>query len=513
MMKKWLLLCMIAVLAALAGGCGEERQAVTGGNSLVYATHDYDTINPLMDEYSELSELLFDGLVRRDGTGAIVPGLAASWDYDAETYTYVFHLREGARWHDGKPVRAADVKFTIEAVQNPLVDAINASNFEEVLEITELDDRTVRIRLSAPNAAFIDYMMQPILPAHLLAGRDLMTTGFFRSPVGTGPYRFESWAAGREIVLVRNEDYYRGAPKIDRIVLRIMPDEAAESAALKSGIVDMAQLSPQEAEPFAALDGYRRYDMKTSNYGSILFNFYHPYWMRNRDLIPAISCAINRQAVVDKALLGYGEPAYSPLQRNIYYDPNAPHYDYDPAKARALLEAAGCVLGGDGFYTRGGEEVAFCLSVKNDKFSRIDIANVVAAQLRDAGIRCTVETPAQVDWDGQMAYLGGVGGALDADTHTYKVFVTKESGNDSHYSNPRVDEYLLAARRTLDPAERRHYYALFQEELAKDPPYTFICYIDAVYVAKTRVHGITEELLLGHRASGLFWNVNEWTLD
>ena len=512
-MKKLLLLCMAFALLALAGGCGGERADEAHGAQLVYATKDYEEINVLVDEYAEIGLLLFDGLMRRDENDAIVPALAASVEYDPETCTYVFRLREGVHWHDGKPLRAADVKFTIEAIKNPLVDSLHAPNFEEVREITEVDDRTVRIRLSAPNAAFLDYMMQPILPAHLLAGQDLTTTGFFRSPVGTGPFRMERWEAGKEIVLVKNEDYYRGAPKIDRFVVKIVADDAAEAKALVDGTADLARLSPRAAAPFEGKDGYRFYAMKTANFGAILINCAHPYWQRNRDLLPAIAYAVDRAAVIHEALLGHGIPAYSPLQRSPFNNPNVEHYDYDPAKAQEILEAAGCRKGADGYYTRGGEEVGFVLTVKNDKRNRIDIANVVAAQMRAVGIHCTVETPAKVDWDGQMAYLSGVGNEIDPDAHTYKVFSTNGRGNDGHYSNPRVDEYLLAARRATDTAERMRLYGLFQEEVARDLPYIDIRYHDCIYVTDTRVHGITPTRILGYNGVGFFWNVNEWTVE
>ena len=131
-MKKLLLLCMTFALLVLAGGCGGERADEAHGAQLVYATKDYEEINVLVDEYAEIGQLLFDGLMRRDENDAIVPALAASVEYDPETYTYVFHLREGVHWHDGKPLRAADVKFTIEAIKNPLVASLHAPNFEEV---------------------------------------------------------------------------------------------------------------------------------------------------------------------------------------------------------------------------------------------------------------------------------------------------------------------------------------------------------------------------------------------
>lgn len=151
--------------------------------------------------------------------------------------------------------------------------------------------------------------------------------------------------------------------------------------------------------------------------------------------------------------------------------------------------------------------------MKNDKRNRIDIANVVAAQMRAVGIHCTVETPAKVDWDGQMAYLSGVGNEIDPDAHTYKVFSTNGRGNDGHYANPRVDEYLLAARRTTDTAERTRLYGLFQEEVTRDLPYIYICYLDFICVMNARVHGITPNRMLGYNGVGFFWNVNEWTVE
>lgn len=513
MWMKKLLLCIMAVLLVLSSGCGEERAATADGNTLVYGSHDYERINPIRDEYGEIDALLFDGLTRRDGTGMTVPALAESWTYDEVTHTYTFHLRADVTWHDGKPLCADDVKFTIGAILDPKNRSLQRPYFEDVREITAVDAGTVRIQLAVHNEAFLDYMTQPILPAHLLAGEDLAQTGFFHRPIGTGPYKIESWEAGKEIVLVRNEHYYRGAPKIEHIIFRVTANDDGEAAGLADGNIDIARLTPKNADAFAGKTGYCCYDMTTTDYRAILYNFKHPYWQRNRDLIPAISYAVNRQAIVRDALFGHGIPAYGPLQRNRYNNPNIEHYDYNPAKARALLEAAGCAMGAQGYYERGGEEVGFVLSVQNDRFGRFEIVTAVAKQLNAVGIHCTVEQPAQVDWDGQMAYLIGWGSPLDADAHTYKVFGTQQVANDGRYANPRVDAYLTAARQTRDPDERMRLYGLFQEELAKDPPYTFVCYVDSVYVTNTRVHGITEDLLLGHRGSGIFWNIHEWTLD
>ena len=112
-----------------------------------------------------------------------------------------------------------------------------------------------------------------------------------------------------------------------------------------------------------------------------------------------------------------------------------------------------------------------------------------------------------------MAGLIGWGSPFDADDHTYKVFGSGKGANYNGYSNPRVDEYLTLARQSSDPETRRHYYAKFQEELASDPPYAFLCYIDANYVAKSTVQGISASKVLGHHGVGIFWNIHQWTLD
>ena len=313
-------------------------------------------------------------------------------------------------------------------------------------------------------------------------------------------------------MLVKNEDYYLGAPKIDRVIFKIVPDDNAQAVQLQSGELDLALLDPKNAQSFAGTDGYTLYDMTTADYRGILFNFANDYWTANRDIIPAICYAIDRQAIVDSVLLGEGMPAYGPLQRNIYNDESVEHYDYNPDKARAILEDAGCTLGADGFYTRGGEQLAFTISVMSGEQDRIDIAQAAAQQIRAIGINCTVEIPAQMDWGGQMACLIGWGSPFDADDHTYKVFGTDKGANYSSYSNAAVDEALTKARQSDDPAVRKAYYADFQQALAADPAYTFICYIDANYVAKSNIKGIDTDTVLGHHGVGIFWNIQNWEI-
>lgn len=516
-MKKMISLLMALTVLFTLTACGstpaDGSGDADGGTTLIYGSSDYTRINPVMDEHCEINLLLFNGLTAHDGENQVVPGLAEKWEYDEENCTYTFHIRDGIKWHDGEAFTADDVKFTIEAIMNPDNGAENAPNYEDVQEITVIDEKTVTFRLSAPNVAFLEYMTMAILPKHLLEGEDMQESDFFRNPVGTGPYRLESWDPGQFIVMVKNEDYYLGCPKIDRIIFKIASDDNAQAVQMEAGELDLVLLDPKNAQNFADKEGFTCYDMTTSDYRGILFNFWNEYWTENRDIIPAVCCAIDRQAIIDAVLLGQGMAAYSPLQRNIYNNAEVERYDYDPQRAREILEAAGCTMGENGFYERNGEEIGFVISVMSGEQDRIDIAQAAAQQIREAGINCTVEIPLQMDWGGQMACLIGWGSPFDADDHTYKVFGTDKGANYSGYSNAKVDEYLTLARQSDDDAVRRAYYAKFQEELANDPAYAFICYIDANYVAKTTVHGIDSDTVMGHHGVGIFWNVQEWTVD
>ena len=272
-------------------------------------------------------------------------------------------------------------------------------------------------------------------------------------------------------------------------------------------------MTPKDAASFEGKAGYTAYDMTTSDYRGILYNFNNTYWQENADLIPAISCAIDRQAIVDAVLLGRGEVAYSPLQRNIYNDPDVERWDYDPARAEQLLTEAGCTKDSEGFWQRSGQRIGFTINASPDDQVRIDMAQAAAQQLRSIGLDVQAAIPAEgIDWGGQECCIIGWGSPFDADDHTYKVFGTDKGANYSGYSNAQVDEALTKARQTDDPAERAAAYAEFQQALAAAPAYTFFCYIDAIYVAADKIQGITPDTVLGHHGVGIFWNICDWTV-
>lgn len=510
MKKKLCLVLTVILLVGVLAGCGSSEGA--DGKTLVYGSGDYTSINPALYEHGEINSLIFLGLTTHDANNEVAPGAAESWTFDEDSNTYTFKIREGVMFHDGEPLTAKDAEFTIKAIMDPDNGSENASNFEDVVRVEATDDYTLELELSAPNVAMTDYLTIGILPEHLLAGKDLTTDSYNQNPVGAGPYKLTEWNHGQAIILEKFDDFYLGSPKIDKVIFKIVEDTDARALQLESGELDFAQITPKAMEKFQGNGDYTVYEMKTSDYRGILYNFNAKLFKENRELPAALSYAIDREAIIKSVLLGHGEVAYSPLQMGDYNNSGIEKYDYDPAKAQSQMEAEGWKKGADGIYEKNGTKLAFTINCSQGDQVRIDMANICAQNLKEIGADVKVAVPAEIDWAGQDAYLIGWGSPFDPDDHTYKVFGTDKGANYSSYSNQQVDKILQEARETANKDSRIQLYQDFQSELALDPAYTFIAYIDAIYVGNSNITGITEDQLLGHHGVGIFWNIYEWDI-
>ena len=511
---------------ALLVGCGTNSKVedkstgsenITAEKSdekvLVYGSGDYTSINPALYEHGEINSLLFNGLTAHDKDNNIEPALAERWEYDKDNLTYTFYLRKDVKWHDGEPFTAEDVKYTYEVIKDPEIGSEIATNYEDIKDIEIVDDYTVKIILKNENVALLDYLTVGVIPKHILDGQDITTSDFNRNPIGTGPYKLSAWDEGQSITLAKNEEYFRNNPKIDKIIFKIVDDSKARVIQLKSGELDLAQVTPKDIETFKNNDNYIVDIMKTADYRGIMYNFNNPLFAENRELPNALSYAINRQAMVDSILLGYGEVAYSPIQMGNYNNPDIEKFDYNPDKTKELLEEAGWILGSDGIYEKNGTKLSFEIVCSEGDQVRIDMANFAAQELKTVGADVKVAVNSKIDWENQDTFLIGWGSPFDPDDHTYKVFSSNGGANYNAYSNSKIDELLIKARETDVYEERLNYYKEFQEEMTKDMPYTFFAYIDSVYVANSNLKGITTETVLGHHGVGIFWNVEEWDLE
>ncbi len=514
--KIWLLIIGLSLMVGCGTTSTKSVNDKTTNNSaeqvLVYGSNDYEQINPAIKEHGEINSLIFNGLTAHDKDNKVVPALAESWEFDDKSNTYLFKLRKDVKWHDGKEFTAEDVKFTIEAIQDEKNQSEIASNYEDIVEVRIKDKYTVEIILKAPNIAMLDYLTVGMLPKHLLEGKDITTDSFNQNPIGTGPFKFEKWDRGQSITLIKNKEYFKKEPKLDKVVFKIVEDSKAKVMQLKAGELDLAQITPKDIDVFKDNQDYTVNVMKTADYRGIMYNFNAPLFKENKELPNALSYAIDRKAIVDNILLGYGEIAYSPIQKNKYNNENMEKFDYNPDMTKSILEENGWVLGSDGIYEKNGTKLSFELVCPEGDQERIDIANFSAQQLKEVGVDAKVAIKSNIDWENQDSYLIGWGSPFDSDDHTYKVFSTDGGANYGYYSNRKIDELLKKAREIDIEEERAKYYTEFQEELTKDMPYTFIAYIDAIYVAKSNISGITTDTILGHHGVGVFWNIEDWDI-
>lgn len=522
-MKKMVTLLLVLVMIFSFASCGNndsEGDAAAAGaamamdnETLVYGSGDYTAINPALYEHGEINALLFAGMTAHDADNKVVAGLAEDWSFDEASLTWTFKLREGLTFHDGDDLTSEDVKFTLEAIINPENGSEIISNYVNIEEITCPDDLTVEIKLSQINVAFPDYMTIGILPKHLLEGEDLATCDFNQNPVGAGPYKLTAWDMGQSITMEKFDNYYGGEPNIDTVIFKIVPDTDAKAMQLQSGEIDMAQITAKTAVPFREDAIYAVYQMGTADYRAVAYNYWNPYFQAHPELATILSYAIDKEAIVESVLLGEGEAAFSPLQMGPYNNENINKFDYDPEKAKSLLEEAGWTMGADGYYEKDGEQLAFTIAAMADDQVRVDMATMCANQLQQIGANVTAESRPSLDWGGQFACIIGWGSPFDPDDHTYKVFTTDAGDNYTGYSNETVDQLLAEARRTSDDAKRQELYDQFQEAMTEAMPYSFIAYVDADYAMKAQVKGITENTILGHHGVGVFWNIADWTIE
>jgi len=519
-MKKKLITALCALLTAALvmtlSGCGQEEGAgekASAKDTLVYGSQDYTAINPALYEHGEINMLLFAGLTAHDENNKVVPGLAEDWTFDEDSLTYTFKLREGLTFHDGQALTSEDVKFTLESILDEKNQSEIISNYTDIEEITCPDDLTVKIRLNQVNVAFPDYMTIGILPEHLLKGQDLAACSFNQNPVGAGPYKLVSWDQGQSIVMERFDGYYGGQPKIKNVIFKIVPDTDARTMQLQSGEIDMAQITAKTSESVEDTGNYNIYQMETSDYRAIAYNFAgSELFSKNPELANILSYGVNREAIVESVLLGEGVSAYSPLQKGPYNNSDIETFAYDPEKAEALLVQAGWKKNDSGYYEKDGRELAFVISAMADDQVRVDMAAMCAAQLQEIGVNAEAEAKQSLDWANQDCCIIGWGSPFDPDDHTYKVFSTGAGDNYTGYSNKEADRILAEARHTSDEEKRLKLYREFQEEMTKTMPYTFIAYVDASYAVRKDITGITENTVLGHHGVGVFWNIEKWEI-
>ena len=486
-------------------------------------------LNPVIaatDVDEDVSRLVFSGLTRYDQTGAIVPDLASAFHTESDGRIWTFDIREDAAWHDGQPVTADDVVFTVKLLQDrgyvgPYSDAFRGVGVERIAT------RSVRFTLPDVYGPFADSTTVPLLPSHILGNvpyAELSRQPFNVSPVGTGPFRVAEVDA-RQIVLLRNDDFYRsrparGRPYLDKVILRFYPDPTEALLALSRGEIDgVGGLSSEDAERARSLKGAVLYSLPTDNFVSLFLNVRpERVVFRDRAVRQAIATAIDRGRVLRLAADGRGTVADEFVPSSSWaYVKDVSRYTFSAEDASALLDQADWKdHDGDGIRDKGGQKLAFTIST-SDEPARTAAATEIQRDLNAVGMGITVKSmpfgqlvdsvARQRSFDALLVEIA-VSGDPDPYTFFHSTEVNEPGHNFSGFSTLPIDRSLEAARRTFDEAARRELYAPVFQAISKEVPVVFLYFSDYLYAQSRQVQGLRIAPLTDPRER--FWNVEDW---
>jgi peptide/nickel transport system substrate-binding protein len=477
----------LAALAALAGCHSAARDPRTVVFLIESSPASLDPRIGTDAQSEHIDELLFDGLVARDATFHFTPALAESWE-QPEPLTLVFHLRDGVRFGDGRPMTARDVVWTIDSMRSGQVISPKTASYASVDTVEARDARTVILHLKhADNFLLTNLSTGAFGVVPEGSGRD-----FWRHPVGTGPFRFVSQQIDQDVVAERNPLSWAGAPKIERVRFRVVPDAITESLEMEKGSGDVAVNSlPMDALPvLAARPNLVVEDSAGTQVQYLGFNLRDPL-LKDARVRQAIACAIDRKLIIQTLLRGHAQLAESLLPVSHWaYTGDGPRYDYDPARAAQLLNDAG--------YPSRQDGARFHLTMKTstDEGTRL-LGAVLQQQLAKVGISLDLRSYEFATFYSdlnrgafQMYSLRWIGGNEQPDIFSYAYSTARFSPqglNRSHYSNPQVDTLLAEAAESADTDRRRADYVEAQQILARDLPAITLWYRDTVVVHNRRL--------------------------
>ena len=434
-----------------------------------------------------VSTKIFDGLVTFDAQGAPRPQLATAWEWAPDHLALTFHLRPGVKWHDGKPFTSADIAYSLTQVWKKY-HSRGRSTFANVTAVETPDPLTAVLRLSKPSPYLLSALgsaESQIVPAHVYVGTDFLTNPAGNAPIGTGPFRFVEWQRGEFIRLARNPDYWdKSGPKLDGIVFKFYGDGAAAAAALETGEIHLSTntvLSLDDVARFQHKPGFSVVARDTAfaaNLAAFEFNLDKPE-LRDPRVRHAFAHAIDKQFLLKTAWRGFGTVEDSPLTHSLadFYDPSSGHDAYDPAKANALLDAAGLKPDAHGVRLRLRHDPA----PTGDQL--LKAAQAIRAQLAQVGIVLEIRTSdfasfikrvyTDRDFD-TVLYSAGVGPDPVIGVQRFYWSHNFQKGvafsNGAHYASPQADALLEQAQTEIDPAHRRATYVAFQQLVAQDLP-------------------------------------------
>jgi peptide/nickel transport system substrate-binding protein len=464
---------------------------------------------------------ILEPLVALDEKMQLQPKLATSWEVMSPTRVR-FKLRPGVRFHDGTPLNAAAVRFTLERALKGTPPARWASLAGSLAGAEPVDDLTVDVITKEPYGPILRTMAMIYTGIVSPTAVQKLGTDFSRAPVGTGPFKFVEWKTNTHVIIERHADYWGDKAPLDRVVFKVVPEEGARMIALQTGDADMVLL-PSPAQ-LPALRRDSKYAVHVVVGGRVVFVGLHAKLppLDDARVRTALLHAVDRKAILDNIMEGSAVAARGVLAPSVFgfKDMRVDQvYPFDRARAKALLAQAGWTPGPDGVLQKGGQRLTLSWIAARGRYPKDgEITEAVQAMLKEVGVEAKVEfrewasvfTQLRADPLTQHLFtLGWVTTNADADYSLYALFHSKAvppSGwNTSRFANPRVDTLLEEARRSLNQSERERLYAEVQDLLAKDMVWIPIYNTKEIVATRAAVKGFTVHPVEYNLGLGKVW--------
>ena len=527
----------LALQPMLGRGVVLAADAVKKGGQVVVALSQEPTVfnphRPHIEVDRGVHFGLFDSMWRVDERAQFVPNLAVevptlkNGGIAKGGLEYTFKLRRGVTWHDGQKFTAKDVKFTYDLIMNPKFGAYTKVGYDVISSIETPDELTVRMRLKEPFAPFLTAWGDTyIVPAHILEGAADPNTAEFntKSPVGTGPFKFGARVAGDHLVLRANDKYHGPPPALERVIFKYIPDLTVLYTQFKTGAVDVTGLQGVSAEFYAEAKTLPGVTIHQHTSPSVEYIYLNAGKAQFKELAvrQALYAAMDKRAIIDQIYYGVHKPVEGYLPANSWaYNPELPKQEYNPEKAKQILDEAGWKPGPDGIRAKGGVKLSFTNSTTAGNKLREQTQALIQQNWKAIGVDMQINNmPAAVVWGEYYvkskydSLLVGVqatiGGDPDCLNRIHSKYIPAESGsgrNVLQYKNPQVDRLLEEGVREADQAKRRVLYMKLQEVLRADLPYLPI-------FSYVRLEGVKQGMQ-NYKPNGNVlhntWNMNEWS--
>jgi peptide/nickel transport system substrate-binding protein len=485
-------IALLIVVTLLACGGGETKSgggsAAADKNRLVIAVGSSPTnldVRVGNDNVSgRMFDLIYSGLVKVTPNFDYAPDVASKWE-TPDDRTIIFHLNPNAKFHNGQPVKAADVKWTYDSLMNPSFTTSKRAGYAAVDHIEAPDEQTVIFKLKEPNAGIFDNLTLGIVPT----GAD--TNTYKTKPIGAGPYKVIEYRPDDRVELEAFDQWHGGAPKIKHITVRIIPDATTRILEMRRGTVNFeVNVIPFEnVSEFEKNADFKVVRTPGSVYQYLAFNLKDPA-LAKPQVRQAIACAIDRNRIIRDIQRGYARPTNTMLAEGHWARAtNLPDYAYDPAKAKQLLAQAGYP---------NGLNLVIKTSTDAEANSR---AEVMQAMLKQAGINVTIQSNemstffADIGKGNFQMYSLSRNGISDPDFY-YIIFYSKntppDGQNRGYYANPKLDQLMVEGRSTFDRTKRKPIYQQVQQIVATDLPYVSLYMQENVAIMRKNVDGYVQ---------------------